>query len=82
MGGALQSLPLPKGGKGLRRCPPTTEVGLVPLLEDILGDLLVVGALVQAVAPQGVLLDDDADQLARLTQPGEAGSGPLGSPSY
>lgn len=43
-------------------CPPTGEVGLVPLLEDVLGDLLIAGTLVQIAvkAAQGVLLDDAA----------------------
>lgn len=76
--------PLPKGPqRPPEGCPPTAEVGLVPLLEDIPGNLLVVGALVQVAieAPQGVFLDDDAHQLARLTcGPGRRGQVPLGSP--
>lgn len=46
----------------------TSEVGLVPLLEDITSDLLVVGTLVEVTikTAQGVLLDDATHQLAWL----------------
>ena len=46
----------------------TSEVGLVPLLEDIFSDLLVVGTLVEVTikTAQGVLLDDATHQLAWL----------------
>lgn len=60
--------------------PLTREVGLIPLLEDIRGNLLVVGALVEvAIKPaQGVLLDDAAHQLARLPWRQVGGQGCLG----
>lgn len=64
---------------------PTSKVGLVPLLEDILGNLLVVGALVEVAieAAQGVFLDDAAHQLAWLTWGGEGRVGSaLGSLSH
>lgn len=53
------SLPVPsgRGGRGL-----TSEVGLVPFLEDIISNLLVIGTLVEVTikTAQGVLLDDAA----------------------
>lgn len=64
----------------------TSEVGLVPLLEDILSDL-VVGTLVEVAvkATQRVLLDDAAHKLAWLAwQRGnaESDSSPATSPMY
>lgn len=61
--------PLMGLGRARERGPLTGEVSLVPLFEDIPGDLLAVGPLVDVAieAPQGVVLDDAAHQLAWLT---------------
>lgn len=55
-----------RGGKQQGRL--TSEVGLVPLLEDIIRNLLVVGTLVEVPieTAKGVLLDDATHQLAWL----------------
>jgi hypothetical protein len=47
---------------------PTSEVGLVSLLKDILSDLLVIGTRVEVAvkAAQRILLNDAAHQLAWL----------------